>query len=60
MKTVMVAGNILVRDAAVFTADERAVRAEAQMRVETLAEPVVADPVHREMVLLEAMEAGGS
>ena len=54
----MVAGNILARDGAVLTADERAVRAEAQMRVETLAEPVVADPVHKRMALFRVMEAG--
>jgi 5-methylthioadenosine/S-adenosylhomocysteine deaminase len=57
VKTVMVAGQVLVRDGIVLTADEEAVRAEAQSQAEALAERVAADPVHREMALLEAMEA---
>jgi 5-methylthioadenosine/S-adenosylhomocysteine deaminase len=58
VKTVMVAGNILVRDGVVLTADEDAVRAEAQVQAEELARHVAADPVHTGMALLEAMEAG--
>jgi 5-methylthioadenosine/S-adenosylhomocysteine deaminase len=57
VKTVMVAGQVLVRDGIVLTADEEAVRAEAQSQAEALAERVAADPVHREMALLDAMEA---
>lgn len=48
----MVAGSILVRDRQVLTADEGAIRAEVQEQAED------ADPVYREMALLEAMKAG--
>jgi 5-methylthioadenosine/S-adenosylhomocysteine deaminase len=58
VKTVMVAGKILVRDGEVLTADEGAVRAEAQMQAEALAQRVTADPVHKGMALMEAMEVG--
>ena len=34
------------------------VRAEAQAQAEEIARRVAADPVHREMALLEAMEKG--
>ena len=55
VKSVMVAGRVLVRDRRVLTADEAAVRAEAQ--AEAVARRVVADPVHKGMTLLKAMEA---
>jgi 5-methylthioadenosine/S-adenosylhomocysteine deaminase len=42
----------------VLVANEDAVRAEAQVQAEDVARRVAADPVHREMVLLEAMKAG--
>ena len=54
----MVAGRVLVRDGVVLTADEDAVRAEAQEQSEAVARRVAADPVHKGMALLEAMEAG--
>ena len=59
----MVAGKVLVRAAdrvraEVLIADEAAIRAEAQAQAEEVARRVAADPVHREMALLEAMEAG--
>ena len=54
----MVAGHVLVRDGEVLVADEKAVRAEAQVQAEEVARHVVADPVHEEMVLLEAMREG--
>jgi 5-methylthioadenosine/S-adenosylhomocysteine deaminase len=57
VKTVMVAGRALVRDRVVLTADEDTVRAEAQAQAEALARRVVADPVHKGMALLDAMEA---
>jgi len=56
VKTVMVVGRVLVRDGQVLTADEAAVRAEAQ--AEAVAQRVAADPVHKDMDLLAAMEAG--
>ena len=52
----MVAGKVLVRDGEVFTTDEAAIRAEAQVQAETVARRVAADPVHEGMALLEAME----
>jgi 5-methylthioadenosine/S-adenosylhomocysteine deaminase len=58
VKTVMVAGKVLVRDGQVLTADESAVRAEAQLQAEALARHVAEDPVHEGMALLAAMEAG--
>jgi 5-methylthioadenosine/S-adenosylhomocysteine deaminase len=57
VKTVMVAGRVLVRDGQVLTADEAAVRAEAQVRAAEIARNVAADPVHEGMALLAAMEA---
>ena len=56
VKTVMVAGKVLVRDGQVLTADEATVRTEAQAQAQVLARRVAADPVHKGMVLLEAME----
>jgi 5-methylthioadenosine/S-adenosylhomocysteine deaminase len=58
VKTVLVAGRVLVRDGQVLTADEATVRAEAQAQAEAVARRVAADPVHRGMALLAAMEAG--
>ena len=58
VQTVMVAGTVLVRDGEVRTADETAIRAEAQTQAESVARRVAADPAHRGMALLEAMEAG--
>jgi 5-methylthioadenosine/S-adenosylhomocysteine deaminase len=55
---VMVAGKVLVRDGVVLTADEDAIRAQAQAQAEELAARVAADPVHQGMALLAAMEAG--
>jgi len=58
VKTVMVAGKVLVRDGEVLTADEAAIRAEAQVQAEEIARRVAADAVHRDMALLTAMSAG--
>jgi len=58
VKTVMVAGQVLMRDRQVLTADEAAIRAEAQEQAEELAHRVATDPVHEDMALLAAMEAG--
>ena len=54
----MVAGKVLVRDGKVLIADEAAIRAEAQVQAEEVARRVAADPVHKDMALLDAMEAG--
>jgi len=58
VKTVMVAGKVLIRDGEVLVADEAAVRAEAQVQAEEVARRVDADPVHREMALLKPMARG--
>jgi 5-methylthioadenosine/S-adenosylhomocysteine deaminase len=58
VRTVMVAGRILVRDGRVLTADEDGVRAEAQVQAEALAGRVAADPTHKGMALLAAMDGG--
>ena len=46
--TVMVAGNVLVRDGEVLVADEAAVHAEAEAQAEETARRVTANPVHKE------------
>ncbi|MCX6047855.1 MAG: amidohydrolase family protein [Chloroflexi bacterium] len=58
VKTVMVAGRVLVQDGKVLTVDEAAVREDAQIQAEELAKLVADDPVHTEMDLLVAMENG--
>jgi 5-methylthioadenosine/S-adenosylhomocysteine deaminase len=58
VKTVIVAGRALMRDRQVLTVDEAVVRAEAQAQAEAVARRVAADPVHKAMALLMAMEAG--
>ena len=58
VKAVMVAGRFLVRDYKVLTADEPAIRAEAQKQATAVAQRVAADPVHQEMALMEAMING--
>jgi 5-methylthioadenosine/S-adenosylhomocysteine deaminase len=58
VRTVMVAGRLLVRDGHVLTADEAEVQAEAQAQAEAIARSVAADPVHRDLALLQAMRVG--
>jgi 5-methylthioadenosine/S-adenosylhomocysteine deaminase len=58
VRLVMVAGRMLVRDGQVLSADEAEVRAEAQAQAEEVARHVAADPAHKGMALLDAMEAG--
>jgi len=58
VKTVMVAGRILVRDYQVLTADEAAVRAEAQTQAKAIAQAVANDPTHKGLALMEAMQGG--
>jgi 5-methylthioadenosine/S-adenosylhomocysteine deaminase len=58
VKTVMVAGKVLVLNGQVLVDDEAAVRAEAQVQAEGVARRVAADPVHKEMALLEPMTQG--
>jgi 5-methylthioadenosine/S-adenosylhomocysteine deaminase len=58
VKTVIVAGRVLMRDRRVLTVDEAAIHTEAQAQAEATARRVAADPVHKAMALLKAMEAG--
>jgi 5-methylthioadenosine/S-adenosylhomocysteine deaminase len=58
VRLVMVAGRVLVRDGELRSADEAEVRAEAQAQAEDVARRVAADPEHKGMALLDAMEAG--
>jgi len=58
VRTVMVDGRLLVRDGELLVADLAEIRAEAQVQAAALAERVTADPIHRDMSLIAAMEAG--
>ena len=58
VKTVIVAGKTLVKNGQVLTADEAAVRAEAQLQAAAVAQRVTADPIHNDMALVAAMEIG--
>jgi 5-methylthioadenosine/S-adenosylhomocysteine deaminase len=58
VRTVVIAGQVVVRDGQVLTADEAAIRAEAQAQAEAVARRVAADPLHQEMALMAAMAAG--
>ncbi|MEM8858243.1 MAG: amidohydrolase family protein [Chloroflexota bacterium] len=51
-------GDFVMRDQKILTADEHAVREDVQAQGERVAALVAADPVHKDMKLLEAMEAG--
>lgn len=55
---VMVDGQVLVRQGQVLTADEEAVRVEAQAQADAIARRVADDPVHNGMALLEPMAQG--
>ena len=58
VRTVLVAGHVLVRDGQVLTLDEAQVREEAQEQAQRLARRVITDPLHRDLALLAAMDAG--
>ena len=58
VRTVMIAGQVLMRDRQVLSLDEDTILVEAQMQAGAVARRVAADPVHRGMALLAAMEAG--
>ena len=51
-------GKVVVREHQVVSADEAAIRAEAQAQADALALRVAADPIHKELALLQAMAAG--
>jgi 5-methylthioadenosine/S-adenosylhomocysteine deaminase len=58
VQTTVVAGRIVMRDREVLTLVESEVCAEAQHQAELVAERVAQDPLHRELNLLSAMQAG--
>jgi 5-methylthioadenosine/S-adenosylhomocysteine deaminase len=57
VKTVMVAGKLLVEDGRLLTVDETAVVIAAQEQAKLLDHRVAADPAHRNLALLSAMNA---
>ncbi|GMQ76492.1 MAG: amidohydrolase family protein [Gammaproteobacteria bacterium] len=58
VQTVLVAGRIVMRDRDVLTLVESEVCAEAQRQAELVAKRVAQDPLHRDLHLLAAMQAG--
>ncbi len=56
--SVIVAGRVLMEGRRILTADEAAIRKEAQEAAEELCRSVLRDPRHAELALLEAMRAG--
>lgn len=58
VRTVMVDGRLLMRDGALQSADLDAIHADAHAQAAALAQRVAADPIHRQMSLMAAMEAG--
>ena len=58
VKTVLVAGQVLLQDGEATTVDEADIRATAQAEAEDVAQRVVADPIHKNMALLAAMKSG--
>lgn len=58
VELVMVAGRVLVQQGRVLTADEAAIRDEAQTQAEQVARRVAEDPLHHELALLEPMRRG--
>ena len=58
VQTVVVAGRIVMRNRDVLTLNESKVRDEAQHQAELIGERVAQDPLHRELALLSAMQAG--
>jgi len=58
VSTVVVAGRVLVRNRAVLTLDEGAVREQAQEQAERVGHSVAQDPLHHELALMRAMREG--
>ncbi len=58
VQTMVIAGRIVMRDRQVLTLVESEVCAEAQHQAELVAERVSQDPLHRDLDLLSAMQAG--
>jgi 5-methylthioadenosine/S-adenosylhomocysteine deaminase len=58
VQTMVVAGRIVMRNREVLRLSESDVRAEAQHQAQRVAERVAQDPLHRDLHLLSAMQAG--
>jgi 5-methylthioadenosine/S-adenosylhomocysteine deaminase len=58
VRDVMVDGRVLMRNRQVLTADEKAIRRDAQREAEAVARRVAADPIHKGLALLEPMALG--
>ena len=58
VRTVLVDGQILMRDGVMLTIDDRAVREQAQLEAQKVARRVAADPLHQGLALLEPMAQG--
>jgi 5-methylthioadenosine/S-adenosylhomocysteine deaminase len=58
VQTMVVAGRIVMRDREVLTLSESEVCAEAQRQAELVGKRVAEDPLHRDLSLLSAMQAG--
>jgi len=56
--SVMVAGRFLMRSRRILTADETAVRRDAQEAADEVMRRVLANPDHRKLALLDAMRDG--
>lgn len=55
VKTVMVAGRMLVENGRLLNVDETAVIAAAQEQANLLAQQVAADPAHKDLALMASM-----
>jgi len=58
VQTMVVAGRIVMRDREMLTLSESEVRSEAQQQAALIGQRVDADPLHRDLSLLSAMQAG--
>lgn len=58
VQTMVVGGRMVMRDREVLTLSESEVRDEAQHQAEIIGQRVAKDPLHRELSLLSAMQAG--
>jgi 5-methylthioadenosine/S-adenosylhomocysteine deaminase len=58
VKSVMVAGKLLVEDYKVLVVDEHDIVEQAQEQAQIVARNVANDPVHKKMILLQAMQEG--
>jgi len=56
--SVIVAGQFLMRNRETLTADEAAIRSDAQAAAEEISRRVLADPQHKDLALLDAMRDG--